>query len=252
MNHRPLRFVATLLICALTAFTVGFMAGERALLSQRSTRPPIVPSSGSTALAEENVLMRNARRQVVADIIAAKAENDQLRADESDPIRQDRIGVSPPVHEIQLSVQKNLGFIKVMRDRYRREHGIDPVSLDQLVGRHSNLKRLISADGEDYSSVSLRSAETLSVTTAGGLTVWYRDWESPDGNSPIDYPPNEAKFRDMERIQHGVITAATEAHRVANEGKDVEKDLQLVPFFATPQQAADYLELLDAMKAAGK
>lgn len=51
---------------------------------------------------------------------------------------------------------------------------------------------------------------------------------------------------------NGQKPAATEAYRTANGGKDVLKDLALLPCFATPQPAADYLELMDATKAAGK
>jgi hypothetical protein len=111
---------------------------------------------------------------------------------------------------------------------------------------------MISVDGEDYSSVSLQQGGTLTVTTAGGITVWYRDDSGSDVASKVDYPASEARFREMEAAQRHVIMAATEAYRTANGGKDVLKDLALLPYFATPQQAADYLELIDAMKAAGK
>jgi hypothetical protein len=42
--------------------------------------------------------------------------------------------------------------------------------------------------------------------------------------------------------------AAYEAYRLANQGKDPDGSNALLPFFATPQQGADYLEFLEAHK----
>lgn len=252
MNLVPARFIATVVLCAFTAFALGIMTGERVTTSPRSVHPPVGESIEQRASAEEHERINAALARIVADLEAAKAENDQLRADKSHSLREDRIGAPPPQHEIQLSVQTNLRMLKRMREKYRGEHGREPASIDQLVGPHSNLKRLISVDGEDYSSVLLHQGDTLTVTTAGGITVWYRDESGPDAASKVEYPADEARFREMERAQRDVIMAATEAYRTANGGKDVREDLALLPYFGTPQQAADYVELIEAMKAAGK
>jgi hypothetical protein len=249
---RSISFIATVLVAALTAFALGVIAGVRVIPTLRSARPAVGESSDLRPLAEENEQIETELQRIVAELETAKAENDRLRANESNPVREDRIGAPPPRHEIQLSVQRNLSMLKTLRDRYHRDHGHEPASIDQLVGPHSNLKRLISVDGEDYSSVSLHQGGTLTVTTAGDITVWYRDESGSDAVSKVDYPANEARFREMETAQRHVIMAATEAYRTANGGKDVREDLALLPFFATPQQAADFVELIDAMKAAGK
>jgi hypothetical protein len=42
-------------------------------------------------LAEENARIETALQRIIAELKTAKAENDRLRADEPNPIREDRI-----------------------------------------------------------------------------------------------------------------------------------------------------------------
>ena len=45
---------------------------------------------------------------------------------------------------------------------------------------------------------------------------------------------------------------AVEAYRAANNGNQPPSPEALIPYFATPQEGADFVEFLEAQKAAGR
>jgi hypothetical protein len=54
----------------------------------------------------------------------------------------------------------------------------------------------------------------------------------------------------MQRVQTSIRTAH-EAYRAANDGKSPQRIEAVIPYFATPQEGADFVEFSEAAKALG-
>jgi hypothetical protein len=88
------------------------------------------------------------------------------------------------------------------------------------------------------------------VTTPDGISVTL-DQSGPN-STKIVVPPAQARVETLEEKIDSSRQAAIEAYRLANEGKDPNDEEILTAYFATPQEGADFLEYLDAKKAAKK
>ena len=92
------------------------------------------------------------------------------------------------------------------------------------------------------------SGQPLSVTTADGMTVTYDP--SGVGSTPVETPPEVVRAEELGQKVGPSIQKATEAFRLANPGaKGPSNPQALVPYFATPQDGADFLEMIEARKA---
>jgi hypothetical protein len=64
-------------------------------------------------------------------------------------------------------------------------------------------------------------------------------------------PPEVARLGELGKRMQPVVNKAVSAYRAAHGGASPPNEQALLPFFATPQEAADFVELQQARKAAG-
>jgi chromosome segregation ATPase len=146
-------------------------------------------------------------------------------------------------------VTANLRQIAASIDRFKLEYGRAPASLDELVGEDKFIKRLNSVAGENYSALPMTTAQPLVVTTPEGVKVTF----NPSAPNPsrvisraellVRSPGNPIKLTPA-------AAKALEAYRAVNNGKLPANIEAIIPYFATPQEGADFVEFLEAQKAA--
>jgi RNA polymerase sigma factor (sigma-70 family) len=192
-----------------------------------------------------------------SEVAAFKAKDATFTA-APDPVASParNAGTAPPTvtlgmepWEIQQAALNNLRQIDAARQQYQLENSHVAGSIRDLVGRKSFIKTVRTVDGEDYSNLSMNPAEPLTVTTPGGLTVTF----DPSGASTTrpDFPPEVVRLNELGARVQPSIKPALEAYRTAHNGQMPPNEQALVPYFATPKEGADYVEALEAKKAAG-
>lgn len=254
MNHdtiTPAKLAFTVVVSALIAFVLGFSRseGEAAPAAAVAT----APSTAVTELAEANWRLNADVQRATAKFEALQAEHDRLldeRANASVARADGMIGVPFPRHMIQETILNNLKKLAAARDQFQQEHGRAPTSIEEIVRADGYLKRLTPFDGEDYTSLSMEQGRMLVVTTLSGVTVQYGEGTGDNATTRIDYPPAIARMKAAAAVVRPAAKAAYEAYRMANGGKDPDDFDKLMPFFATPQQRADFMEFREAQKAA--
>jgi hypothetical protein len=237
------------IVSAFIAFTLGTFTAQRSAATTQAPAASLARSRLLGALSAENERLKAEVHLMNAALDDLKADNAKLAAESPEPApppaRADGlIGEPLPRHEIQRSILNNLRTVMAAKDQFQLEYGRAPSSIDEIVGAQAYVKRLVPVDGEDYTSLSMQR-DTLAIVTASGVTVKYGDGTGPDATTTVEYPPELAAWRAKEASVNPSATAALEAYRLANRGKDPTEDRALVPFFATPQQAADFLEFLE-------
>jgi len=100
-------------------------------------------------------------------------------------------------------------------------------------------------NGEDYSSLLMGVGQPLTVIDLNGEQVTY-DPSAPK-QAPRELTPAE---RDLANKMKTAVGKAVEAYGVANGGARPPNGQALIPYFATPQEGADFVEILEAQKAA--
>lgn len=250
------KLAALILTCATAAFVAGAFVGH-SRGSGSTTSTAAVPSLAAArteendkALREENRQLRAMLGQVTTEVSRLEAANAQLageRAATPTPAaRAGRVLGEPlPRHEVQRKLLNNLRQMAAAIDQYHFEHKRWPVTIHDIVGGTAYVRRIVPVEGEDYASLAL-DGKALTVTTASGITVTY----DSHGNtsSHVETPPALARAEQLREKLESVITTAREAYRVAHHGKDPSDERALIPFFATPQQGADYVEFLEALQ----
>ena len=234
----------TLITAAATAL-VAFGAGSYFGLSQ-SLDTPLPPLE----TPQHSQLIGSLRK----DNLALKAEVARLNADVSRlhtaaQTPAPRTAATPPVKSpvevsnIQKATLNNLRQIAAARDQYHLENGRPPVSVDELVGETRYIRRLIPIEGENYAGLSMLPNQPLVVVSSTGITTSY----TPTPAAPIS--PVAQRVYELQRKNAAARTKAIEAYRSAN-GRSPTTPEALVPYFATPQEGADFVELLEAQKSA--
>ena len=248
-----MKFLTTTVLSALVAFGAGAVFG----LSRDSDAPAPVElpnhSKIIASLRQENSSLR--------------AQVDQLNA---------RLAAPPPVAkpappplapgkslgEQQRAMLNNLRQLAAARDQFLLENARLPRAADELVGFTRYIKRYLPVDGEDYRGVSMDPTQPMTVTSSSGITVTY----DPNGATTTrpDLPPEvvrtEEIARDVARADArvselgkkilGHASRAEKAYSDANGGNFAPNMESLIPYFATPQQGADWFEFIEAVKAA--
>ena len=151
--------------------------------------------------------------------------------------------------EIQQATLNNLKQIDAARKQYQIENSRLANSIHDLVGRKSYIKTVRSVNGEDYSALSMDPKDPLTVTSSNGIAVTY----DPTGATTTqpEYPPEVLRVHDLAAQVQPSINQALAAFRAANNGKSPPNEQAWVPFFATPKEGADFVEYVEAKKAAG-
>lgn len=103
--------------------------------------------------------------------------------------------------------------------------------------------------GEGYGDLSMQPDKPLKVVSPDGTVVVY----DPAGRetTTLDFPPELVRAQEMSQRLEPSINKAIEAYRSANAGKNPPSEKALLPYFPTPEEGADFVELVDARKKAG-
>lgn len=154
-----------------------------------------------------------------------------------------------PRWEIQQGALGNLQQIDSARKQYKIEHGRAAASVVELVGRDRFIKVLRTVAGEDYSGLSMNPEEPMSVTTPGGITVTF----DPSGTKTTrpELPPEVARAGELAERVRPAVKQAVQAFQAAHNGLFPPNEQALLPYFASPKDGADYIDALEAKKAAG-
>jgi RNA polymerase sigma factor (sigma-70 family) len=145
------------------------------------------------------------------------------------------------------AINNNLRVLYNARERFQREHGHFPASLDDVVGEGKYIPALVAVNGEDYSALPLTSAQPLSVRDREGTNMTY-DPSAPR-QSPQELPPVEQHILDFMEQMRPAIGKATEAYRAANNGAVPTDPSALLPYFATPQESTAFANWLSVAGA---
>jgi hypothetical protein len=154
-----------------------------------------------------------------------------------------------PIYELQKSVLNNLRQIAAARDQYALENGRPANSIRDLVGVGRFIKTVRTVGREDYSTLSMATDQPLTVTTPDGVSITF----DPSGamTTKPEVPPAVLHVQDLgPRVQPSAMKAV-EAYLTAHNGSSPPNEEAILPFFSTPQEGADYVEFMEARKAAG-
>ncbi|MSU22981.1 MAG: sigma-70 family RNA polymerase sigma factor [Opitutus sp.] len=250
-----LKIITTAALSALVFFGAGAYVG----LTQSLDLPPPPPletprqSQAIASLRDANVSLKAEIDRLKADVDLLDAANAQLtaqRAARPPPVALPKtatLGVS--IGQQQQSMLNNLRQLAAARDQFILENGRPPSSIHEIVGAMAYVRTVRTVGGEDYSALSMDPKQPMTITTPGGLSVTY---DPASGNSTRpELSPAEQHAQELGRQIWSAADRAIEAYRVTHHGKDPPNDQATAPYFATPQEGADFLEYLKAKRAAG-
>ncbi|HWA85922.1 MAG TPA: sigma-70 family RNA polymerase sigma factor [Opitutus sp.] len=236
------------------AFAIGIFIGRQWRgASDAADRLSHVARSLEIMRAENARLdteLQNARDELATlkeTSVALEEEARQQAAVRDTPRRSPTLGMAR--YEVQQAVLNNLRQIAAARRQYVLEKGHPPASVQELVGRNGYIKAIRTVSGEDYSELAMGDDAPLTVTTPDGISVTY----DPSGaqTTKPDVPPDIARVQELAKKVGPTVVKAVTAYRAANGGEDPPSEQALLPFFATPQEGADFVEYLDATKTTG-
>ena len=244
--------LATASLTALLAFGAGAYVG----LSQNADPSPPPPletprhSQMIASLRSDNLSLQAQVARLNADVSRLQTANSQLSAPrEAAPSTAASSTTELERSSKQKATLNNLRQIAAARDQFILEHGRPPTSVDELVGETKYIRRLIPVDGENYSGLSMLPTQPLVVVTASGTTVTYDPAERKV--EVVESDPALQRLKEMSQRLQPAIKHAITAYRAANNNQPASPDA-LIPYFATPQEGADFVELLEAQKAIAK
>lgn len=250
--------IVTAVASALVAFGVGIYFG-----SHRSP-PPIAAAVAETPAPNPTMA-------------ALRAENDRLQAEvtrlnrsanqpnatlAAEPVASAPAPLPPAstpnprdlVDPRLLAFQQQRAMIAMLRQfasagqQFRKENGRWPTSIDELVGEKKFIRRILTVDGEDYSGLQFRDGEKLTATSVDGVTATV-DLNTGQADDALPSPAAELVKVLGQRIEP-TAKKALEAFRAANGGGEPRHPHELLPYFASPETAADFQEYLEAVKVA--
>lgn len=255
-------------VVAAIGIGVGIFLRDQGIVGGTSPTPVAAGASENaqqvTALQRSNQSLLEETDKLNAEIarlsganalLAVRADAEMKRASvKPGPI----IGFGSKKWEQQVEIMNYLRQVAAARDQAILD-GKPAKSVRDLAGVSGYIRSIRPVANEDYSELSMEKGKPLTVTTAEGLTVTF----DPAGETttPIDYPPEVQAARKLEQqmgelAQKGIAARqkAIEAYRVANQGKNPppQNAQALIPYFGTPQEGADYVEFLEAQKAAAE
>lgn len=251
------KIIATAFLSALVAFGAGAYVGHRPAIA--NSAPVEMPAAIDqtallTSLREDNRRLTGQVSDLDAEIVrlngtnAALAAKPAARQVSAKPVaKSPNIGL--PIYELQQSVLNNLRQIDSARKQFAAASGHPAASVRELVGIGGYIKTVRTVGGEDYSGVSMIDGQPLTVTTPDGLTVTY----DPTGalTTQLDIPPEVVKAQELGKKVEPSVMKAIEVYRAAHNGENPPNEEAVLPFFASPQEGADYVEFMTAKKSAG-
>jgi hypothetical protein len=248
------KIITTAAVAAAIFFGVGTYVGVN-YSSSLPHPPPENPHHAEliAALRHDNQSLNAAVARLKADNAELDTANVQLAAQLARPPppapRPKSVTLGMARWEVQQATLNNLRQIDAARRKFLADKGRPAGSVTDLVGRGSYIKTVRTVDGEDYSGLSMDPAQPLTVTTPDGVAVTY----DPSGVNTTrpETPPEVLRVQELAPRIQGSINRALTAYRAANNGGNPPSEQALLPYFATPQEGAAFVEYLDARKAAG-
>ena len=238
-------------VAVLLAFTAGTYVG----ISHRN-RPETPPPAAAPANDDLVAALRQDNRRLASEVAALKTDVADLSEAKArltavttskPPAKLPTLGLAH--WEVQRNMMNNLRQISAARHQYRIDHGQSPGSIEPLVGRGHYIKAVRTVGGEDYTGLSMEEGAPLTVTAPDGTTMTY----DPSGatTTKIDYPPEVARLEELAPKVQPLVKAAVTAYQAAHEGKNPPNSDALLPYFATPQDGAEFAEFIELQKTVG-
>jgi RNA polymerase sigma factor (sigma-70 family) len=249
--------ITALVAGSLVVFGLGFYLGLNRDASVPAPPPHSTPSDAPmlASVREDNLALKAETEKLRGQVSQLTAANAQLEAQLATPPPPAAPVVAPrgPTlgmarWEVQQAALNNLRQIDAARKQFQLEKGQHADSINDLVGRGSYIKAVRTVNGEDYSNLSMDPAQPLTVTTPDGISVTY----DPTGVNTTrpEIPPEIARAQELAAKVQPSVMQAVNAYRAANNGGNPPNEQALMPYFPSPQEAASFVELLEAQKAA--
>lgn len=246
---------------ATVGLVLGFLAGSRPWQTAAMPTSATAVASDAARQQQEAATLRRDRERLAAERTMLQAEIARLNAANAalaaaaeaapppSPARTENITLGLARWEIQLATLNNLRQIDASRQQYLKEHGRVAGSVHDLIGRSGYMKTLRTVNGEDYAKLSMNPTDPLTVATPNGIEVTY-DPVGPRTTKP-EFPEEVLRARQLGAQIQPAVDKALAAYRVAHAGLNPPDEQALVPYFATPKEGADFVEAVEAQKAAG-
>lgn len=240
----------------ITVIVAGIVAAGALVLLLQQSRRAILAEAELADLASEharlNARLRDEQQRAtraVQDLAALQREIDGLKAQPSTIVTAPA-ATAQVVIEQQKAILTNLRKITAAADQFVVQYRRLPASLDEIVGPTKFIKELQPVDGEDYAAVPLVPWLPQMVTTASGLTI-VNDMAGPNTTRP---EPSAAMLRavDLARRIEPAYKKALQSYSAAQGRFTVPSNEKLIPYFATAQEGADFVEFIEAQKAASR
>ena len=251
------KIITTAAICGLAAFFAGNHFGSTRAAREIAAMPVVDPAAGEKT--RTIAALRADNERLSADLSSLNSEIGRLKEQNATLAAQQPAPATPPTPrpltiglarwEIQQAALNNLRQIDAARKQFQLEKGQFAGSVQELVGRKAYIKTMRTVAGEDYSQVSMNPAEPMTVKTPDGIEVTF----DPSGAATTkpEVPPEVTRAMELGKQMQAPINQALNAYRAANNGNNPRNEQALVPYFATAKDGADFVELLEAKKAAG-
>ncbi len=244
------KIIVTAAVSALVAFGAGTYVGSH----QQATVPPPVISDQSSLIAS----LRRDNQELTTHLASLNADLARLQATTAEqaaqppasPVAAKSPNIGGQRYELQRAILNNLRQIDAARKLFQVEKGHAASSIEDLVGTGRYIKTVRTVGGENYWALSMMPGQPLTVVTPDGVTVTY----DPAGTmtTKIEVPPAVARAQELGAKVQPSAMKALEAYRTAHNGTSPPNEEALLPYFATPQEGADYVEFMEARKEASK
>jgi hypothetical protein len=223
--------------------------------------PPAPPLAEASRQSQLIGSLRQDNQRLSAEIAGLNTALERLKTTNSELAAQRTASSQPapatrglsiglPLYELQRTVMNNLRQIDAARKQYQIDKGRLADSIGDLVGVRRYIKTVRTVGGEDYSSLSMLPGQPLTVTTPDGVSVTF----DPAGTmtTKVEVPAAVARMQELGNRVQPSFMKAIDAFHAANNGNNPPSEEAVLPYFATPQEGADYVEFMEARKAAGQ
>jgi RNA polymerase sigma factor (sigma-70 family) len=243
------KIITTAALSALVAFGAGAYVGFNHDTDVSAST--IVPDQSRlvASLRQDNQRLAAAISGLNADIARLNATNAGLDAKPVAPPPAPAVAPKSPniggtLYELQGAILNNLRQIDAARNQFQTDTGHPAASIHDLVGIRRYIKTVRTVGGEEYSGLSMTPGGPLTVTTPDGVSVTY----DPAGalTTKPDIPPAVLRVRELGQRLQVPAMKAVEAYRAAHNGANPPNEAAVLPYFATPQEGADYAEFMEA------
>jgi len=228
------------------------LIGTGVYLGRSGANDPDRTSTSEMAKQERAIaLLRNENESLKAkNAQFTAAVSDASASSQATSLVTPRGGPQSPATAFEQKKQAVFDNLRRIEDawaQYRLVNNRPPESMADLVGPGKLIAELTPVDGEDYSSALLvGGGGMLTVTTANGMSVTY----GPGARESVTMlPPGAVQLMKAHRAIGPAVAQAMEAYRAAHKGHFPKTMDEVVPYFADPKVAKDYLEWREAEKA---